>query len=205
MILTVGRAFEYLSEAAKMNPGLWIEHSKYVALAAKNIAHALDMDASLAEAYGYIHDIGRRVGVTQMRHIIDGYNFLAAEGYDDGARICMTHSFPTFKTDEAIGDWDCTKIECDFAKQYMSKIVPNEYDRLIQLCDALALPSGFTILERRLLDVSLRYGVDERTLPRWREFLKIQTDFEARIGKSIYSLLPGVEKNIIQNRLEYVL
>jgi len=203
--ITVEKAKAYLLEAAQMNPGPWAEHSRYVALAAKNIASALHINTGLAEAYGYLHDIGRRFGPSKMRHTIDGYNFLVSEGYDDAARICLTHSFPTFKAEESLGEWDVCREEFDFVKHYLSAIEPNVYDRLLQLCDALALPSGFTILDRRLLDVTLRYGVDENTLSRWRGFLKIQIDFETEIGKSIYSLLPGIEISVLEVKLEETL
>ena len=93
-----------------MNPGLWIEHSINVAKAARNIAEKLKgLDEDLAEAYGYVHDICRRVGAAKMKHIINGYRFLETEGYLDAARICLTHSFPTRNIEDSVGDWDCSK------------------------------------------------------------------------------------------------
>lgn len=66
---------------------------------------------------------------------------------------------------------------------------------LIQLCDALALPGGFCLIEKRLVDVALRHGTNPYTIPKWKAFLEIQREFEETIGGSIYALLPGVIEN----------
>lgn len=71
----------------------------------------------------------------------------------------------------------------------------DDYDRLVQLCDALALPSGFCILEKRFVDVAIRYGIHPATIDRWKKTLEIKTYFEDKIGCSIYSLLPNVIEN----------
>ena len=93
------------------------------------------------------------------------------------------------------GKWDCTKQELDFLEEYLSKIEFDEYDRLIQLCDAIALPSGYCLIEKRLMDVALRHGVNEFSVPRWKAFLEIQNEFEGAIGQSIYKVLDGVVEN----------
>src|SRR5512139_2554397 len=91
---TLQQAEALLSEAHDRNPGPWTMHSRHVALAARLIAerHPL-LDPDVAEVVGLLHDIGRREGVTGMRHVLDGYNHLAALGFEDAARICLTHSF----------------------------------------------------------------------------------------------------------------
>ena len=69
------------------------------------------------------------------------------------------------------------------------------YDKLIQLCDALALPTGYCLIEKRIIDVALRHGVSAYSVPRWQAYFKIQREFEKAIGRSIYQVLPGVIKN----------
>jgi len=192
----IRQAQEFLAEAEALNPGPWIQHSIYVARAASAIAeHHPNLDPEVAFVFGYLHDIGRRFGVTDMRHILDGYNFCQEQGYPTVARICLTHSFPILKLESAAGKWDCTRQELSFIKNYLEQIQPNEYDQLIQLCDALALPSGFTLIEKRFVDVVLRHGINEYTLLRWRAYLAIKHRFEMEIGRSIYSFLPGVVEN----------
>lgn len=185
-----------LEEAACLNPGPWVEHSIYVGKCAALIAeHDSELDKNIAFVMGVLHDIGRRYGKTSMRHVIDGYNFLMEKGYPDAARISMTHSFPYQYIDGIFGKWDCTSDEYEFAKKYIQNIKYNDYDRLIQLCDALALPEGYCLLEKRMMDVALRHGVNEYTVPKWKEIFNIQKYFEKKLGASIYSVLPGVVEN----------
>ena len=179
-----------------LNPGNWVQHSLYVAKAAALIAqHHPRLDPETAYILGYLHDIGRRFGVTDMRHILDGYVFLHKKGFEDAAGICITHSFPIQDIRYVAGKWDCSQQELDFIQEFISGIEFNEYDRLIQLCDAIALPSGFCLIEKRLMDVALRHGVNEYSVPRWKAYLDIQQDIEKTIGQSIYRVLPGVVEN----------
>lgn len=195
-IPTCATAKALLTEAEKLNPGPWVQHSIYVAEAARAIAvHHPDLDAEAAFILGYLHDIGRRAGVTDMRHVLDGYNFLQAKGFDDAAQICLTHSFVLKHINSVAGKWDCTSGELAFIQDYITTAQFTEYDRLIQLCDALALPSGFCLIEKRLVDVTLRYGFNDYTLARWQAYLAIQQQFEAVIGQPIYHVLPGVIEN----------
>lgn len=85
--------------------------------------------------------------------------------------------------------------EKQFVASYLEQIEYTTYDRLIQLCDALALSSGICLLEKRLIDVSLRYGVDEYTVPRWKGYFALKAEFDEAIGCSIYQVLAGVVEN----------
>jgi len=196
------QAQTYLTEAAQRNPGPWEAHSRHVAQAAANIAaYHPQLEPQPAYILGLLHDIGRRDGVTDMRHVLDGYRFLVSEGYPDAARICMTHSFPVPDAAAGSGKWDVTPEELAFVRAYLAGIEYTAYDRLIQLCDALCLPSGPVLIEKRLIDVTLRHGFNDLTLAKWRAFLDIQADFEQALGISIYQLLPGVHENTFGSAL----
>ena len=130
-----------------------------------------------------------------MRHSIDGYKFSIEKGYPLLARICITHSFPYKHIDAISGEWDCSTQEYKFVKDYLDNINLSVYDKLIQLCDALALPTGYCLMEKRMLDVAMRHGVNEYTIEKWKSTFEIQNFFEKRIGKSIYSILPKVIEN----------
>lgn len=69
---------------------------------------------------------------------------------------------------------------------------------MIQICDALALPSGFCIIEKRMIDVALRHGVHEHTVKKWKATFETKEYFEKRMDKSIYSVLPGVVDDIFE-------
>ena len=94
-------AEQILAEAKCLNDGGWIQHSYNVAYLAEKIAGLCYMDANKAYCYGLLHDIGRRNGKMQSRHIIDGYKFMQSIGYYEEARICLTHTFQ-YKNIDAI-------------------------------------------------------------------------------------------------------
>lgn len=70
-----------------------------------------------------------------------------------------------------------------------------EYYKLIKLCDYLSLASGFALIEKRLVAISLRGGINEYTLPTWKSTFENKQYFEEKIRKSIYSLLPNIREN----------
>lgn len=195
-IPSLQQAEAMLREAAELNPGPWVAHSQVVAQAAQVLAaHIPDIDPQAAFILGMLHDIGRREGVYGMRHVIDGYRYLSAQGYDGAARICLTHSYPAPDAGSGSAPWDGTQEEFVFLQRYLDQIEYDWYDRLIQLCDTISLPSGFCLMEKRLVDVVLRYGFNEHTIAKWKAFLSIREDFEGIADRSIYQLLPGVVEN----------
>lgn len=195
-IPTEKEAMVLLEEANKLNPGPWFEHSINVGKAAKAIAKSCEnLDEEVALVCGLLHDIGRRYGVTSMRHSIDGYKFLKEKGYELPARICITHSFPYQDMRSVFGEWDCSNEEYEFVKDYVEKQEFHDYDKLIQFCDALALPDGCCLMEKRLIDVALRHGLNDYIIPKWEAIFSIKDHFENLMGKSVYSVLPGVVEN----------
>ena len=94
-------ALKELEIAGKLNAGKWVDHSMNVAEAAKRIAQACGtLDVEKAYVCGLLHDIGRRTWIAAVRHIIDGYDYCISKGWDDVARICLTHSFPVKDIEE---------------------------------------------------------------------------------------------------------
>ena len=185
-----------LAEAEQLNPGPWIAHSVNVARAAQLIAaQHPTLNAERAYILGLLHDIGRRAGKTGMRHVIDGYVYLNTLGFTAAARIALTHSFPYQHPRAVFGDWDCTEAEFEMLSAALLSITYDDYDRLLQLCDALALPEGFCLIEKRLVDVFMRYGqqgVDASVHTKWQHVFMIQRHFEEALNCSIYQVLPGV-------------
>ena len=196
MLLTRTIAEKALEDAHNANPGPWADHSRYVALACKNIAELCPhLDAEDAYIYGILHDIGRHAGVTSERHLIDGYRYCMERGWEKAAQICISHAFMIQDIDTSIGVFDMPCEDKEFMRQFVKNAVYDDYDRLVQLCDALALPTGFCLLEKRFVDVAIRYGMHPATIDRWKAVLEIKTYFEERMGCSIYSCLPGVIEN----------
>lgn len=185
-----------LQKASEKNPGAWVDHSRFVAEACKNIAeHCSHLSADMAYILGLLHDIGRYAGVSSEKHLIDGYRFCIKRNWEKAAQICISHAFMIQDINTSIGKFDVSENDYLFMKNFVENAVYDDYDRLVQLCDALALPTGFCLLEKRFVDVTIRYGVHPATIDRWKKILEIKALFEKEIGCSIYTLLPGVVEN----------
>ena len=176
------------------NPGTWINRSQNVAEVAKRIANTIGLDKEKAYILGLLYDIGRVKGPTGVRHTIDGYNFLKEQGYEEFARTCITHAFITKDVENTIGEYDITDDEYEYIKKYLEEIEFDEYDKLIQLADSMALPDRIVLLETRMMDVCLRYGMDQKALENTKGLFKIQTEIEEKLGYSIYKLFPEIKE-----------
>lgn len=196
MELTRETAEATLNWALKQNPGPWGDHSRYAAKACEWIAGHCGMDSEQAYLLGLIHDIGRYPGVTGIRHMYDGYMFCRNMGWNKAAEICLTHGYLIQEDPEAIiGIRDLTVEEQRAVEQIISQTVYDDYILLAQLCDALAMPFGFCLLEKRWIDVVMRHGPHPANVRRWKRTLEIKAMFEARMGCSVYEVLPGVVEN----------
>ena len=190
-MLTIEQAKQELNMAVQNNPGPWERHSLVTADNARRIAEKVPgMDSDKAYLMGLLHDIGRREGVTGMLHLIDGYARMMALEEPEIASICLTHSFASQNIEHFEGKHDCTPEQKAFIKDFVENRVYDDYDKLIQLCDAISLPEGACIMEKRFVDVALRHGIREYTTTRWRAYMELKQYFDALCGCDIYSLLP---------------
>ena len=189
MLPEIKTAEKELALAGSMNPGPWVEHSRHVGIAARNIAAKVpDMDAEKAFVLGLLHDIGRRVGIVDIpTHVLEGHRYCMERGWDEAARVCMTHSYP-------LGAAEVSEAEI---RAYLEDCEYDDYDRLIVLCDSVAVDYGFCILERRFVDVARRYGIWPNTVERWNETFRIKEDFERRMGCSVYDVLPEIGRTTL--------
>ena len=187
MIPTREKAEELLWDGEACNPGAWADHSRAVAMCAEKIAAACgDLDAEKAYVLGLLHDIGRKFGVSHMGHIYDGYHYMTELGYDEAARICLSHSFSIQKLEDYIGKWDVTPEQQQELRALLAEMVYDDYDRLIQVCDSLA---GITVvdMEERMADVKRRYGSYPQD--KWDRNLEMKGYFEEKMGQDIYTVV----------------
>lgn len=196
MLPTIEQAREELELAGKLNPGPWVKHSLNVGLAARNIAEKVPgMDAHKAYIVGMLHDIGRRVGIVDIpTHVYAGYQYAMEKGWEEVARICMTHSYPLMR--DEFGYDPATPHESAI-KEYICQTEADDYDKLIQICDALATDYGFVILEKRFVDVTRRYGIMESYIKGWEVTFRNKEVFEAQMGCSIYDVLPDIGRTTL--------
>lgn len=188
MLPTREEAYRILLDAQKENPGPWMNHSLAAAHCAEKIAAQCgDLDPDKAYILGLLHDIGRKFGVRHLGHVSDGYRYMMELGYDEAAKICLTHSFNNKSVDEYIGRFDTTEEELQMIRRELAKSRYDEYDRLIQLCDALAGTEGILSIEERMEDVKRRYG--SYPPKKWESNLALKRHFEEKTGRDIYSVV----------------
>lgn len=93
MLPTRMEAERLLEEAEKYNPGLWGNHSRVAAHCAEKIALGCEgMNPEKSYILGLLHDIGRKFGVSYLKHVSDGYSYMMSLGYDEVAQS-VPHTF----------------------------------------------------------------------------------------------------------------
>lgn len=187
MLPSCEEAKKILKDSEPLNPGPWGNHCRLVALCAEKIAAAVGLDENKAYVCGLLHDIGRRFGVCHLRHVTDGYFYMMSLGFDEVAKICLTHSFPCNSIDDYIGNFDITAEELNLLQEKLKSVEFDDYDRLIQLCDSLAGGESIMTIEERMNDVKNRYGFYPKA--KWNKNLEIKDYFEEKLGKDIYSII----------------
>jgi len=188
MLPTRRKAEKLLQEGEQRNPGPWGNHSRTVARCAEKIAvQCKDLDKEKAYILGLLHDIGRREGVTYLAHVIDGYRFLMEFGYEEAAKICITHSFSIPDIKCYIGKIDVTKEEYQMIKRLILEYHYDDYDRLIQLCDSIAFPDKVVDLKTRMDDVERRYG--SYPFEKRQKNYELKDYFEQKMKKNLYEVV----------------
>lgn len=196
MLPTAEEAMRELKLAEELNPGPWVGHSVNAGVAARMIAEKVpSMDPEKAYVLGLLHDIGRRVGIVDIpTHICEGYKYCMKKGWDEAARICMTHSYLRMRDEFA---YEPETEQEKAIKAYIMNCEADDYDRLIQLCDSLAVDYGFVILEKRFVDVTRRYGIMEDYIRGWETAFAIKEAFEKEMGCSVYDVLPDIGRTTL--------
>ena len=188
MIPTKKEAEKLLDWAGGLNPGIWTDHSKVVARAAQTIASKCGFDIHRAYVSGLLHDIGRYAGVMNLRHVYLGYKLMNDKGYGKIADICLSHSFPNKIFNEYFGENDCNRDELDIIATALSEAVFDEYDKLIQLCDAMGNSKGISLIDVRLMDVIRRYGFSDNATGKIEAIFDLKDHFDNLCGMNIYDL-----------------
>lgn len=192
MKLTSQEALRMLENAkGKTLDDGWIGHSICVGDSAGIIAENLGLDAEKAKTLGYIHDIGKFVGEFK-HHVMNGYRYMKDLGYDDEyANICLTHSYLN-------NDYTCVAggvpEDIPFRTKFIREHEYTIYERIINLCDLLCKDVPMT-LEKRLIDLIVRYGVHENTVYHIKEAQKLKKEFDDRLGYNVYDLFPNIVNN----------
>lgn len=74
--------------------------------------------------------------------------------------------------------------ELELIETALAKVNMDDYDKLIQLCDALAGSDGVLNIEDRMRDVEQRYGYYPQE--KWNSNIRLKNYFEEKTGNNIY-------------------
>lgn len=176
-----------LQEAEQCNPGPWGNHSRTAGHCAERIAEYAGLCPDKAYVLGLLHDIGRKFGKRHLGHVSDGYSYMMSMGYPDCARICLTHSFNEMKIEKYVGNFDTSEEETALIREKLQETVPDDYDLLIQLCDAISGSEGVMDIIDRMSDVKRRYGSYDPE--KWAKNLELKKYFEGRMNRDLYEVV----------------
>ena len=184
MFPTREEAERLLLDAKEDNPGPWVNHSRVCAHCAEKIAMHSGLDADKAYVLGLLHDIGRKFGIFYLKHVAEGYKYMMSLGYDEVARICLTHSFNQSKIEAYVGKFDTSEEDTEMIRVKLAEYELDDYDRLIQLCDAIAGSEGVMDIVVRMNDVKRRHGYYDPE--KWQTNLDLKAYFEKKMGMDLY-------------------
>ena len=86
-----------------------------------------------------------------------------------------------------IGKFDLEDAQIAELADLLKNAQINDYDLLIQLCDAIATAEGIVSVEERMLDVKSRYGYYPQE--KWDRSIELKKYFEKKAGKSLEEIL----------------
>lgn len=203
MKLTEQKALDILLQDIKHRKELtypenrWILHSIYVGLASKRIAEAIRINDEKAAILGYLHDIGRRIN--HQNHPIEGYKYLQKLGYEEEAKICLTHSFIDNNITKTAGGGPKDLESYRFLHSFLTINPYTIYDNIIQLCDLFCLETGFTTIEKRLLDIASRKGIFDNSYSHYKSTIELKNRIENKMNQNLYNLFPEISSEDLQN------
>lgn len=90
-----------------------------------------------------------------------------------------------------VGSFDVTPEEQQVIEHALSECVYDDYDRLIQLCDAISLPNGAAAIEDRMGDVKRRYG--HYSQDKWDKNTELKVYFSYKAKRDIEKLIAAIK------------
>lgn len=179
-----------VKEDLERDENRWVKHCIYVAIAAGRIADKLGLDVDYAISLGYIHDIGRKI--SHPNHTIDGYKYMVEQGYVQEARSCLTHSFIDNNIYLTAGGIPEGQDRFDYMNNFLLCVSLTPYDNIVQMCDLFCLETGFTTIEKRMLDISVRKGIYSNSALHFTKVMELKNRLENQMGCALYDLFPEI-------------
>lgn len=170
----------------------YIFHTKGVAESARIIAeNTLYLKPDKAYVLGLLHDYGKKYDERKSKifHARAGYEELSDMGYNDCAKICLTHSFPDKNFDDK--DYSSYLPEwIEWSHKHLQNIEYDDYDRLIQLCDMFFEGLNKVSFEKRFQGIRQRYNLKPEQTVNMENFALINKQYFSNLCKcDVYKLL----------------
>ena len=98
--------------------------------------------------------------------------------------IIILLSFNNGSLDDYIGNYDISAEKQQKLSALLAAAECDDYDRLIQLCDAIATADGIVAIEERMNGVKRRYGFYPQR--KWDKNIELKRYFEDKMNCCIY-------------------
>lgn len=167
-------------------------HAAMVAVSAEIIASRLPhIDGQKAYLMGLFHDFGKLTyqdELSEKFHGLEGFKALNKLGYDELARISLTHTF--YEQELELKDYaSYNPTEMRKCKKLIKEVPFDDYDRLIQLCDRLSVGINYN-LKQRMIFIRQNYKIPMTLVKKkYREALKLKKYFDEKCCCDVYKLL----------------
>jgi HD superfamily phosphohydrolase YqeK len=172
-------------------PGTSAKHTENVAFIASRIAEAAGMDATKAYILGLFHDCGDYIEKTVKGtfHGTAGYDLMMEKGFDEVAKVCLSHSFCT--ADFNFDDFAAyERKELVRAKKLLQTMPLDDYDRLVYLADKMSPHDYIDTIEHRVEMIRNRYHLsDKRASELLKETKDVKDYFDQKCGQDVYKIL----------------
>lgn len=171
--------------------GISRQHYQNVAFIASRIAEYSGLNVEKAFVLGLLHDYGEYIEAStpETFHGTAGYDEMMLLGYDEVARICLSHSFfdNNFKPED-FPAYD--KKQIIRAAELLKERPFDDYDRLIHLADMMAPRDKIDTIENRIAMITEKYNLPAAVALRKKtEALWLKDYFDSLTERNVYTLI----------------
>ena len=167
--------------------GISAKHYQNVAYVASCIALKANMDVQKAYILGLLHDYGEYIEYKNPKafHGTAGYDEMMLKGFDEVAKVCLTHSF--FDKNFNPKDSSYCSKEIVRAEFLLKNKEFDEYDKLIQLADLMSSGADITTVEERISKLAVKYNIrNDLVENKMRAAKELKKYFDNKCGCNIY-------------------